>query len=291
MTPAAPAVSVVVPVRNGAATIDDCLWSLLELRYPGRLELLVVDNGSTDGTPEVLARHDERIVVVHEPTRGPAAARNAGLRGATGDVVAFTDADCVVDPDWLARLVVPLADPAVGIAGGRILARPPAGPVERFGEEIHDHRMAIEVYDPPYAITMSWASRREVLEVLGGFDEGLRRCEDVDLSYRIVQAGYGLVYVDEALVYHRNESGLPGLFGEGFAHGFYGVQARKRHERFLRRLGHAPVNGRAYAEIGSRVVDWARGRDRARSRCDAVFNSGKKAGKLAGSLRFRHVDL
>jgi GT2 family glycosyltransferase len=281
----------VVPVRNGAETLDECLRSLLELRYPGPLELRVVDNGSTDGTAEVLGRYGERIVVLHEPTRGPAAARNAGVRGVTGEVVAFTDADCVVEPDWLARLVTPLADPAVGIAGGRILARPPAGEVERFGEEIHDHRMAIEVYDPPYAITMSWASRREVLEELGGFDEGLRRCEDVDLSYRAVQAGYGLIYVDDAVVYHRNESGLPGLFGEGFAHGFYGVQARKRHERFLRRLGHASVNGRAYAEIGSRVVDWARGHDRARSRCDAVFNSGKKAGKLAGSLRFRHVDL
>jgi glycosyltransferase involved in cell wall biosynthesis len=291
VTPTAPTASVVVPVRNGAGTLEECLASLLELRYPGRLELRVVDNGSTDGTAEVLRRHGDRIVVVPEPTRGPAAARNAGVRGASGEVVAFTDADCVVDPDWLARLVAPLADPAVGIAGGRILARRPAGPVERFGEEIHDHRMAIEVYDPPYAITMSWASRREVLEALAGFDEGLRRCEDVDLSYRAVQAGYRLAYVDEAVVYHRNESGLPGLFGEGFAHGFYGVLASKRHGRFLRRLGHAAVNGRAYAEIGSRVVDWARGHDRARSRCDAVFNSGKKAGKLAGSLRFRHVDL
>jgi mycofactocin glycosyltransferase len=283
--------SVIVPVRDGADTIDDCLASVLALSYPGPLEVVVVDNGSRDGTAEALLRHGDRIAVVEEPRPGPAAARNAGLRRATGEVVAFTDADCVVEPDWLERLVAPLADPAVGIAGGRILARPPVGAVARFGEVIHDHRMAIEVYQPPYAITMNWASRRATLIELDGFDEGLRRCEDVDLSYRLVQAGYRLAYVAEAVVRHRNESTLPGLFEEGFLHGFYGVQATKRHDPFLRRFGHRAVNLQSWSAIGARLVDWARGHDRARSGCDAVFNSGKKAGKLAGSVRFGHVDL
>jgi glycosyltransferase involved in cell wall biosynthesis len=287
----APAATVVVPVRNGADTIDDCLASVLALRYPGSLEIVVVDNGSRDGTTAALRGYGDRLVVVQESRLGPAAARNAGLRRARGEVVAFTDADCVVAPDWLERLVGPLADPAVGIAGGRILARPPVGAVARFGEVIHDHRMAIEVYEPPYAITMSWASRRATLVQAGGFDESLRRCEDVDLSYRLVQAGHRLAYVPEAVVCHRNESTLPGLFEEGFLHGFYGVQAAKRHDPFLRRFGHRPVNAQSWSALGARLVDVARGRDRARSGCDAVFNSGKKAGKLAGSVRFGHVDL
>ena len=126
---------------------------------------------------------------------------------------------------------------------------------------------------------------------LGGFDERFRRAEDVDLSYRISQAGYRLAFVPEAVVYHRNEDSLPGLFREGFAHGFHGVQARKRHETMLSALGHPAVNTRAYGDIAAGLLRWARRADDANSRCLAVFNAGKKAGKLAGSARFCHLDL
>jgi O-antigen biosynthesis protein len=287
-----PSVSVVVPAYNAERTIAECVESLLELDYPqDRLELRVVDNSSGDRTAEIVRGYGDRVIVMHESRRGPSAARNAGLQAATGEVVAFTDADCRVDSGWLTALVAPLEDRRVGIAGGLILARPPANDVELFGESIHDHHLAIEVFDPGYVITMNWASRRETLLELGGFDEDFRRGEDVDLSYRAIQAGYELAFAESAVVYHRNETGLPGLLREGFLHGLASVQTRKRHERFLRDLGHTYVNGRAYKEIGSRLVDWARGREPQRARCEAVFNSGKKAGKLVGSVRFRHLDL
>jgi glycosyltransferase involved in cell wall biosynthesis len=282
----------VIPVLNGERTIGDCIDSLLQLRYPTeRVELVVVDNGSRDGTAAVLRQYAGRVVQLQEATRGPGAARNAGLRAAEGDVVAFTDADCRVDPEWLGAVIAPLEDPRVGIAGGAIRALPPANDVEQFGEVIHDHRQAIEVYEPPYAITMNWASRRAVLEELGGFDERFRRCEDVDLSYRMTQAGYTIVFTRAAVVYHRNEDRLAGLFREGFEHGFHGVLALKHHEEFVRAFGHSRLDGRGYAAIGARMLDWARGTDRRRSRCDAVFNSGKKAGKLFGSMRFGHLDI
>jgi GT2 family glycosyltransferase len=283
---------VVVPVYNGEGTIAECLDSLLALEYPEeRVELLVVDNGSRDGTAGVLRPYGDRIKRLEESTRGPAAARNAGLRAAEGDVVAFTDADCRVERDWLRAIVAPLEDARVGIVGGTIRALPPANDVEQFGEVIHDHHKAIEVWTPPEAISMNWASRRAVLRKLGGFDERFRRCEDVDLSYRVVQAGYTLAFAPAAVVYHRNEAHLAGLFREGFAHGFHGVHALKHHDEFVRGFGHSRVDRQAYVRIGERMLDWARGRDRARARCEAVFNSGKKAGKLIGSLRFGHLDI
>jgi cellulose synthase/poly-beta-1,6-N-acetylglucosamine synthase-like glycosyltransferase len=288
-----PSVAVIVPAYNAAATIDACVRSLLELRYPAdRLELRVVDNGSTDATPAALRRYGERLVVLGERRRGAGAARNAGLAGASAEVVAFTDADCVVDPDWLAHLVGPLRDPGVGIAGGTILATRPTNHVERFGEAVYDHREAIEVYRPPYAITMSWASRAAVLREQGGFDERFLRGQDVELSYRIVQAGYRLAFVPEALVRHRHPDTLPELFRKGFAHGFHGVRVSKRHDDLLRQHGsRRRLSRRAYARIAARLGDWARGRDRAPALCDAVFNSGKRAGKLVGSARFGHIDL
>jgi GT2 family glycosyltransferase len=287
-----PTVSVVVAAYNAADTLEECLDSLLELRYPAdQLELCVIDNCSSDGTAEVLHRYRGRVTVGSERRRGPAAARNAGLRATASVLVAFTDSDCTVEPGWLESLIAPLQDPRVGVAGGAIRARPPAGEIERFGEVIHDHQRAIEVFEPPYAITMNWASRRSLLEDVGGFDERLRRVEDVDLSYRIVQAGYKLAFVPQAVVYHRNEHSLSGLLREGYAHGFHGVPVSKRHATLLAGYGHGRVNRVAYAEIGERLRRWALGADDVLSRCEAAFTIGKKAGKLAGSVRFGHLDL
>ena len=104
----------------------------------------------------------------------------------------------------------PVYGDRVGIVGGRILSRQPANRIELFGEKIHDHQKAIEVYQPPYAISMNWASPRSVLLEESLFDETFLRCEDVDLSQRIEQAGYDLVYQHSAIVFHRNEHTLAG---------------------------------------------------------------------------------
>jgi GT2 family glycosyltransferase len=195
-----------------------------------------------------------------------------------------------VEPEWLEGLVAPLADPAVGIVGGRILALEPANRVERFGEVIHDHRRAIEDDDPPYAITMNWASPRRVLQELGGFDPGFLRGQDVDLAYRAVQAGYRIEYAAAAIVRHRNESTLRGLAGEGFVHGFHGVHLRKRHAEFLRSRGHGRGGPPRLRRIGSGLLAWARGRASPAERCETAFSAGKKAGRLLGSARFGRLD-
>src|SRR4051812_33365852 len=269
-----PTVSVVVAAYQAQGSIDDCVRSLLALRYPAdRLEVLVVDNGSADGTAAAVRRHGGRVRLLHEPRRGAGAARNAGLAQAGGDVVAFTDADCTVDPDWLRHLVEPLDDPQVGIVGGTIRARPGANQVERFGDWIHDHGRAIERVRPPYAITMNWASPRAVVERIGGFDEWFIRAQDTDLSFRMVKAGYRLVYAPGAVVYHHNESTLGGLFHEGFVHGFHSIRLRKRHHSLLRGCG----NRERVSQPGYSAV--ARGLLRpGPQRLFSVYVSGKKLG-------------
>ncbi len=222
-----PSVSVVLAASNAESTIAECLESLVALRYPRELlEIVVVDNGSSDGTRSILERLGDAVVVVEERrTRGPAAARNAGVRRARGDVIALTDVDCTVDPSWLAELVAPLADESVGIGGGSILARRPANGAELYGETIHDQSRAILEWKPPHVATGNWAARRTLFEVVGPFDEELLRRSDFEFSYRVVAAGFRLAFSPDAVVYHRNESTLAGLFSEGWVHGRHGFWA------------------------------------------------------------------
>ena len=287
--PDPPSVSVVVAIRNAEATLRLCIESLLRIDYPcDRLQLLCVDNGSTDATGRILAQYGERLTVVREPRRGPAAARNRGVREGRGEIVAFTDADCIVDRGWLRALVRPLGDPEVGVVGGKILSRRPANVVERFGERIHDHERALTVCSPPYAITMNWASRRRVLDAVAGFNEDLLRGSDVDLSYRMLQSGYRLRYEPMATVYHHNERTPWGLVHEGYVHGYHAEAVLALHAAFLdgiraaRTAMHSRVPGARAA--GAAAGAWS----------DpfwwSLFNLGKRVGRLHASIAARHAS-
>src|SRR2546428_3124653 len=131
--------SVVIPSRNRRAT----LMALLERVGPqtAGAEIVVVDNGSTDGTREALARleADGRVRVVLEPTPGATRARNAGARAARGDLLAFVDDDALPADGWLAALLAPFANPHVAAAGGRLAPRLARAPPGRGGAAPRPH--------------------------------------------------------------------------------------------------------------------------------------------------------
>ena len=134
---------------------------------------------------------------------------------------------------------------------------------------------------PPYAISMNWASRRAVLTEVGLFDESLLRAEDVDLAWRIRAAGLRLVYRDSALIRHRNERTLRGLFAEGYAHGYYAVALRRKYQAGLR-----AERAAGYSPLRPLLRDLA---GVLRGRRDAfyalVFDLGKAIGHGAASAR------
>ena len=112
-----PLVSVIVPVRNEEHLIAQCLRSLLDQDYPkDRLEVLVVDNDSTDRSREIIRQFP--VQYLFEKKKGASAARNAGARAARGDLLAFTDSDCVVPSHWVSRLVSALNEDSVDAVGG-----------------------------------------------------------------------------------------------------------------------------------------------------------------------------
>ena len=284
MTPEAPDVTVVVPVYNGARTISACVTSLLALRFDRhRREILVVDNGSTDDTLGELARFGSEISVLHEPVRGVSAARNCGVRAARGRIIALTDADCEVEPDWLSSLVAPLSDSGVGIVGGRILSLFGANHIARFGETIHDHETAILASDLPYVIGMSWASPRNVLLDTGLFDVSLLRGQDVDFSWRIHRAGYRLAYAPGAVLRHHNETTLRGLLSEGYVHGVHAVRLRSKH--LGGDAGFARDAWRASRRLLGDLRPLIRAGDRMRALLRLWFDLGKSAGEVVGSWR------
>jgi glycosyltransferase involved in cell wall biosynthesis len=203
--PPLPSVSVVVATRNRERMLRALLSCLAEQTL-GRdaFEVVVVDDGSTDGTGAVLeeAAASGKLnlrPLVHERSRGPAAARNHGWRAASGDLIAFTDDDCEPVPEWLERLLAEAAANPGQIVQGRVLPNPrqaaTAGPFTRS--------LVVDRPSPHYE-TANVLYPRAVLEALDGFDEeyGAPAGEDTDLAWRSRARGVERFFVPDALVHH-----------------------------------------------------------------------------------------
>lgn len=196
-------ISVVIPYYNRARFIDDCLASVFtQRRAPD--EVIVVDDGSRPDQRKHLDRFLPRIRVIDQPRNlGVSAARNAGVRAATGDWIAFNDSDDLWLPDKLAIQVDHLAAhrdcDGVHTAirafydDGRAKVSDPIAPRLTLEDALHDNMIRIQ----------SLVIRAEVIRAVGGFDERLRCCEDDDLGIRLAERGCRLDYLAEPLTEMR----------------------------------------------------------------------------------------
>ena len=232
-----PRVSVVVPVRNAARTLPRTLPALGALS-PAPAEIVLVDNGSTDDSRDRLEAFAgaHAAIVLHEPRPGASVARNAGTRAATGEVVAFTDADCCPRPDWLAALSAPLIDPVVGAVAGPTASTAPAGVVETFGSLFTLPAPAAATRHTrwtPWAggfPTANLAVRRTLLERLGGFDESVAIYgEDYDLCARLYATGAAIAYAPDAVVEHQHRVALRPMLRQAFGFGRSHAYLMRRH--------------------------------------------------------------
>jgi len=217
--------SVVMPVFNGEHTIRDALTALVpQVRSLPSAELIVVDNGSRDGTRDLVRAAGVTMVV--EKTRGPSAARNAGLRLAGGDVIVYLDADTLPARGWLRALLAPFADASVMLAAGRTLCYVAQTAAERYvaASGLYDTERAIgrEVF--PFAPSLNMAVRRDAALAIGGWCEALTTGEDVDFSHRLLRKYPSrIAYAERAVLFHRTRSEDAGLrrqawtYGEGAA--------------------------------------------------------------------------
>lgn len=239
--PATPmSVSVVIPAYNSAAHVERLLASLRAQTYPrDRYEVILVDDGSGDDT----AARAERVMadwagdagrVLRKPNGGPASARNAGARASTADVIAYIDADCVADADWLEQVVGALAagaDSAAG-AGGPLRNVAAPGWVSDYLDACQFYRQRTRNGVVDYLLTANVAFRRVALAQVGGFAErpGVW-AEDADLSFRLKQQGYALLLASGGAVTHFGSPGtVRGLCRELYRYG-YGAAVLSRNWR------------------------------------------------------------
>lgn len=243
-----PLVSVIVPVWNSPEQIALCLTALGAQTYPrDRMEVLVVDNASTDATAAA-ARRFALATVLSEGTPGSYHARNRGLISARGEYVAFTDADCIPAPGWLANAVATArCNPQAGIIAGRIeLFRPdPAdGEVYEWYERLFSFRQD-KGARLGFCATANWLSPRDVLTAAGGFQADRKSGADGELARRLFESGRPIVYAEDMVVRHP----VRGTFQE---------LAKKRRRLTGGRWQRTPGPGRVLRVLGFILWDTAR---------------------------------
>jgi glycosyltransferase involved in cell wall biosynthesis len=217
-----PLVTVIIPTRNRKALLRELIESLWKQTLdPHNFEVIVVDNQSSDGTAEMLAEL-QRVSPCHlmfhvmKENKGPIHSRNAAGRMARAPILAFTDSDCRVRPEWLERGIAAFSDPSVAFASGAVLDKPEQ-PVKFFSFR-NGAILGVENFTYPACNVLF---RKETFWEMGGFAEAEYlhdigdkpiECADTDLAWRIRKKGYRNVYVDDAVVYHEVVSMTPWMW-------------------------------------------------------------------------------
>jgi mycofactocin glycosyltransferase len=235
-------VTIVIPVRDRPVLLDRCLTALGR-----RYQVVIVDDGSTDpaAIAAVAARHAARLLR-RDTNGGPGAARDSGLDQVSSEFVAFIDSDCVPPPRWVEDLAAHFADPLVAAVAPRVVAAPSPSPAGRYGAAfgsldlgrrearvVPSSRVA---YVPTAALLVRRRALAEVAVNGAAFDPALRYGEDVDLVWRLHEAGWRIRYHPAVRVAHREPDTWPALLGRRFRYGTSAAPLTRRHPTAMRPL-------------------------------------------------------
>jgi O-antigen biosynthesis protein len=241
-----PALSVVVCAYNEEHYLGDCLESLLRLDYPN-LDVVICDDGSTDGTLEIAARYPFRTLALDH--KGLSAARNAGLEVARGDLIAYLDADAACDPAWPYHLALSF-EGGVDATGGPNLPFLGAGFAERVVSHSPGGPMHVLITDDraEHVVGANMAFRRTTLRELGGFDVVYTSAgDDVDICWRLLDAGHEIGFAHAAQVWHHRRDSLGRYLRQQRGYGRSERMVSGRHRERFNRLGQAQWMGVLYA--------------------------------------------
>jgi mycofactocin system glycosyltransferase len=242
--PELPSVSIVIPVKDREGELGRCLDTLARLAYPKELlQVIVVDDGSSDGSADVASRHGALVVPSGGCGRGPAAARNRGATAASGEILAFIDSDCTASENWLAELMPAFSDPATAAVGGLVDGMRDAGPLDRYEAVMSSlslgsrERSGNSGDDTFYLPSCNLLVRRQAFLGVGGFSDGMHVGEDVDLTWRLRDRGWTIRYRPEGRVWHEHRARLRPFmsrrFDYGTSEGLLQTLHPERHKRMV----------------------------------------------------------
>jgi glycosyltransferase involved in cell wall biosynthesis len=292
MSNLAPVVSVVIPALNAAHTLDDQLEALAGQEFDEPWELIVVDNGSTDATADIVRRRAERLPalrLVNCNRRGINCARNAGVEAARGSRILLCDADDVVSAGWLRTLAGALGEwdlvggtTETGTLNDQSVQRSRANPVSDTLPTAHRFMT--------YAIGANMGFRRDVFDRVGGFDEAFTKGSDeIDFCWRAQYAGFRVGFVGEAIVHYRLRARPSEVLRQSYAFARANSQLYAKH----RELGHLPrpAAGQQLRKARRRIRSVARVYRIAQKdhRLSYARNLGRALGAAAGFARYRIV--
>jgi len=285
--PTSPSVSIVIPMYNSAATIDEQLASIATQEYLGPWEVIVADNGSRDdGVERVKAwmgRFPDLKIVDASGGRGCGYARNTGARLAIGDLLLFCDADDAMGDGWLGAMVDALG--RYDLVGGAVetFALNPL-PACYWGSPVPAGENGSDGDAPPYAIGSNFGIRRKAFEAIGGFSEEYLRgsSEDVDICWKAILAGFQQGFTPDAVVHRRHRATLRGLaqqyYGYGWSHVLLYSNFRNHWE---------PRSPRQAATAWGRLVKHLPDLLRKETRGLWVLQAAMLTGRLAGCIQNR----
>jgi glycosyltransferase involved in cell wall biosynthesis len=243
MSSGLPGVSFVLPVLNGRRWLGDVLTSIEAQRDGREFEIIVVDDGSRDGSRRLLkgAEAEGRLKLIDGPGRGSAAAINKGIREARYPIICQVDQDVILQPGWVTRLLAALEDPSVAAAQGHYVTAEDAGFWARvMGRDLEQRYAAIADDFVDHVCTGNSVYRASALHQVGLLDESLGYGSDNDLSYRLTQAGYRLAFCREAVSIHRWREGMRAYLRQQFGVGYGRLDLLAKHPQ---RVGGDDVSG------------------------------------------------
>ena len=285
-------ISVVIPVYNEEKRI----CSTLQAIYAGTeapLEVIVADGRSTDDTVGMIKKYYPDTIVVDNPERTAAMGRNAGIRAAKGDIIAFTDGDCIVDADWIKNIHRHFESRDIDGLGGKVLNAEPKNRYEEYWGNLA-WNLIMSFPDEPYEVrakklndafvTANCAYKRELLLRIDGFSRFFaNNAEDVDLCWRAIDSGARLIYVPDVIIYAHNVTTLKGIAKKSFRNG---VSSSKLQKVYGGKFNSDPA---FYKMLGKNIVGALKREKDAGLNCVELMCH--LCGKYYGSLRWGVINV